>query len=85
MSSLTPSERAMRGRIGAHISWANTSDRAARTRPARDALAAKFEQQVDPDGVLPRAELERRVASARSAHFTRLAYASARARRSKRG
>jgi len=42
---------------------------------------AKFEREVDPDGVLSPAERSKRAANARTAHFTRLALASARSRR----
>jgi hypothetical protein len=40
-----------------------------------------FETEVDPDGVLPKAERDRRAAAARRAYFTKLAIASAQARR----
>lgn len=79
-SSLTPSERSLRARLAAHESWARTPDPAARTAAARQAFADRFEQQVDPEGVLEPAERARRAASARKAHFTKLAYESARAR-----
>ena len=42
---------------------------------------AKFELQVDPDGVLPVAERRRRAAAARKEYFTRLAYKSGRSRK----
>ena len=41
----------------------------------------KFEQQVDPDGVLPPAERAQRAEHARKAYFKRLALKSAQARR----
>lgn len=66
-------DRSAYARIGAHISWANTTDRTARTAPARAALDAKFLQQADGDPV--------RAAHLRKAHFTRLALKSAKARR----
>jgi hypothetical protein len=44
----------------------------ANTAPARDALEAKFRAEVDPDGTLPPAELAKRVAKAKSLHYTRL-------------
>ncbi|EYR62998.1 hypothetical protein N866_03795 [Actinotalea ferrariae CF5-4] len=74
----------MRASIAAHDSWAQTSDRSARTAPARAALMAKFERQVDPDGTLPPDERARRAEHARKAHFARLALKSARARRRSR-
>jgi hypothetical protein len=61
---------------GAHESWARTTDRTARTAPARAALEAKFLAQADGDPV--RAEHLRR------AYFLRLADKSARSRRKAR-
>jgi hypothetical protein len=80
---LTPAQRSLRARIAAHVSWANTSDRSARTAAARKAALDRFERQVDPDGVLPVAERAQRAAHARKAHFARLALLSAQARRSR--
>jgi hypothetical protein len=76
--SKTPLETAASqlGRIGAHVSWANTVDRSARTAPARAALEAKFLSEADGDPV--------RAEHLRKAHFSRLAFNSAQARR-KRG
>lgn len=67
-------------RIAAHSSWAVTDDRAARTAPARQALLARFEKQVDPSGTLPVEERLKRVESARKAYYSALAYKSAKAR-----
>ena len=39
---LTDGERSLRGQIGAHTSWANTSDRSARTKNARKGFEDKF-------------------------------------------
>lgn len=75
------SERSLHASIAAHESWANTSDRASRTAPARAALLAKFEREVDPDGILDPAERARRAEHKRKAYFQRLALKSARARR----
>jgi hypothetical protein len=80
---MTPAQRSLRARIAAHASWANTSDRAARTAAARRAALDRFERQVDPDGTLPAAERAQRGASARKAHFARLALLSAQARRAR--
>ena len=65
------------GRIGAHVSWANTTDRTARTAPARAAAEQKFLDQAGGDPV--------RAAHLRKAHFQRLALKSAEARRRKAG
>jgi len=82
-SSLTPSERSQRARLASHESWAKTPDRSRRTDAARQAFRDKFAQQVDPDGVLSPEERARRAESARKAHYARLAFESAKARRKK--
>lgn len=84
MPALPPSERVLRARLAAHSSWANTSDRSARTAPARAEQLARFERQVDPEGLLTPAERARRAESARKAYFARLALKSAQARRARR-
>jgi hypothetical protein len=59
-------------RIAAEISWARTSDRSARTRPAREAFLKRFELEVDPDGKLPPDERRRRAEHAKRAYMLRL-------------
>lgn len=81
MPSVSPSERRLAAQIAAHESWAGTPDRAARTAPARAAMLARFERQVDPEGTLPPEERARRAEHAKSAYFQRLALKSARNRR----
>jgi hypothetical protein len=56
MENPTAAERRIAAQIAAHESWAQTENRSARTLPARLALEAKFEKQVDPDGTLSPAE-----------------------------
>ncbi len=73
MSSLTPAEKSLRGKIAVETSWANTKDRSARTAKARKALDDKFLAEAGGDPV--RAEHLRR------AHFARMALKSAQARR----
>jgi hypothetical protein len=63
------------GRIGAHTKWANTTDRTAATANARAAFEQKFLDQAGGD--------PKRAASLRAAYFTRLALASAKARRAR--
>jgi len=82
--SASASERTLASKIAAHESWAHTADRSARTAPARAALMATFERQVDPENVLPPAERALRAEHARKAHFARLALKSARSRRKAR-
>lgn len=57
------------GRMGAHSVHARGLTN---TAPARAALQRKFERQVDPDGVLDEAELAKRVAHAKSLHYSRI-------------
>lgn len=70
-----------RHQIAVHESWARTTDRAARSRPGYDGLLAKFEREVDPDGVMDPETLAKAVESKRKAHYKRLGLASAAARR----
>jgi hypothetical protein len=72
----TESELSMLGRLGAHESWARTTDRSARTAPARAALDQKFLDAADGDPV--------RAAHMRKAYFARLALKSAQSRRKAR-
>ena len=75
---------AQRGRIGAHASWARTIDRTARTEPGRKGFLARFEREVDPEGVLPEVERQIRAEHARKAYMQRLALTSAARRRKTR-
>jgi hypothetical protein len=75
---------AQQGRIGADVSWSRTIDRTARTEPGRKGFLARFEREVDPDGVLPEAERARRAEHARKAYMQKLALASAERRRNRR-
>jgi hypothetical protein len=78
---LTPAERSLRARLAVHTSWAQTTDRAARTAPARRAALQRFERQVDLHGTLNPAERRRRAEQAMRAHMAGLALQSAQARR----
>ena len=59
-------------------------DAKARTAPARAAWWDQFQRQVDPDGVLPPEERERRAEHAMKAHMRRLSLAASRARQRRR-
>jgi len=61
-----------------------THDPRSTTRAAREAFMARFERQVDPDGILPLSERARRAESARKAYFSGLALRSAKARSARR-
>lgn len=77
----TTSEHALASKLGAHLSWANTEDRAARTAPARRAMLNKFENLADPNGQLTPCERAKRAESLRKAHYAQMALRSAQARR----
>ena len=78
--NLTPEERTLRARMGAYRLHALYDPRET-TKKARVAFAARFDRQVDPDGVLPPAERVRRADAARRAYFTELQLRSSRSRR----
>jgi hypothetical protein len=71
------------GRIGAFRLHALHDPRET-TRNARKAFFDSFERAVDPHGLLPSDERQRRAAFAKKAHFARLARLSALARRTPR-
>lgn len=85
---MDPVERALRSRLAAHISWANTADRPTRTAAAaaaRKASESRFLMQardLHPTGT-PK-QIEDTAQSLRKAHYTRLALLSAQARRAKK-
>jgi hypothetical protein len=80
---LSPTERVLRARVAAHAKHAKHDSRVAMDK-ARAAFLARFERHADPHGLLPAAERQRRAEQLRSAHFARLALASAKARRARR-
>ena len=75
------SDRTQIAKIAANSRWARETDRSAATQAARDGMTRRFEREVDPEGRLAPDELAKRVASARSAHYQRLALKSAQSRR----
>ena len=79
---LSPQQRSLRARLAAHAMHAK-HDTDQVSRPGREAFLARFERQVDPDGVMPDAERRRRAEHAKRAHMTRLALRSAQARRTR--
>lgn len=68
-------------RIAAEISWSRTTDRSARTRPAREKFLQRFEREVDPDGTLPPDERYRRAEHAKRAYMLQLAKRAVAARK----
>jgi hypothetical protein len=73
VSAADPGDRRLVASLAAHESWANTSDRSARTAPARKALDDKFLAAADGDPA--------RAENLKKAHFRRLALRSAQRRR----
>jgi hypothetical protein len=71
-------------RIAAEVSWARTHDRAARTRPAREAFLKRFEKEVDPDRALRPEERRQRAEHAKRAYMLQLSKRSAAARNARR-
>lgn len=80
----TPEQRSLSARIAVHSSWANTTDRTARTTPGTKAFLDRFEKQVDPEGVLSPAVRAEKAAHARKAYFLGLAAKSAAVRRKRK-
>ena len=81
---LSPSERRMRARIGAHqlhSRYSGTEITSAARETAQTNLNARLLQEIDPDHSLTERERARRLEHGRKAHFARLALKSAMARR----
>lgn len=76
----------MRARLAAHTQWARTPDRTARTAPAREAWAKRWEQKADPDGVMSPADRAAAAEQLMKAHMTAMALRSsiARSRKTRR-
>lgn len=71
--------RSQRARIAALSRWAKESP-AANAARGQAGLVARFEREVDPEGLLPLSERVRRAEAARKAHMARLAARSAKVR-----
>jgi hypothetical protein len=68
-STLTPAERSLHSRLAAHSLHAQGKTN---TAPARAAFMAKFEDEVDPERVLPPSERAKRADHAMKAHMARI-------------
>lgn len=77
--NLSPSQRSQRARIASLARWSKESP-AANAARGQAGLLAKFEREVDPDGVLPAAERRRRAECARKLHMARLSLKASKAR-----
>ena len=82
---IDPAILSLRGKLGGLANAAKNDPRDYTAR-ARSTFLAKFEHEVDPDGILPEGERLRRAEAAKKAHFARMALKSAkkRARRCER-
>jgi hypothetical protein len=80
VSPLSHEQRQIYGRLGAPTVHAQGKTN---TAPARAAFDARFEREVDPDGVLTPVERAKRAEHARKLHFARMALASVKARKKK--
>ena len=82
---LSPSQRTLRARIGAHTLHSKYDSRltsAPGRKAAADKLNAQLLAEIDPGNTLTEAERARRLHHARKAHFSRLALGRVRKRRS---
>lgn len=75
--SLTPQQRKLRARAAAHALHAQGRTS---TKAGTAAFLARFERQVDPDGLLTPEERARRADHARRAYMASLALKASRAR-----
>lgn len=81
MPSDDPLINQLRASLAANTRWAREKDRSAATLAARRGLEARFAREVDPDGVLEPELLAQRIAAAKKAHMSKMALASAVARK----
>jgi len=80
---MTPEQKSLRARIAVNTMWSKTRDRTARTATARAASPGSlsyWERRVDPDCEMDEATRVKAAENARTAHFQRMAYRSAKAR-----
>ena len=76
-------ERSLRARLAAYALHAQRDPRET-TANGRAAFLARFDREVDPEGLLEPDERRRRAEQARRAYFTRLSLAAIKARQAKR-
>ena len=76
-------ERSLRARLAAYALHAQRDPRET-TANGRAAFLARFDREVDPEGVLEPEERRRRAEQARRAYFARLSLAAVKARQAKR-
>jgi hypothetical protein len=76
-------ERSLRARLAAYALHAQRDPRQT-TANGRAAFLARFDREVDPEGLLDADERRRRAEQARRAYFARLSLAAVKARQAKR-
>jgi hypothetical protein len=76
-------ERSLRARLAAYALHAQNDPRET-TANGRTAFLARFDREVDPEGLLEPDERRRRAELARRAYFARLSLAAVKARQAKR-
>lgn len=79
MAAKSAAVRHISARLAANARWAK-EDTVEGTKPARRGFLAKLAREIDPDGVMPEAELAKRVERKRLEHMQRMTLASAAAR-----
>lgn len=79
--SLSPAQRKLRARAAA---FAQHAQGKTNTRPATLAQLARFEREVDPDGILSPEERARRADYAKRSYMAKLALQASRARSKKK-
>lgn len=79
-TSLTPEQRSQRARLAALTRWSR-EDPTAAVHKMQNGIQAKYERQVDPEGVLPDAERMRRADAARKADLAARSFRSSRTRK----
>ena len=78
---MNPSEKSLHGRMAANTRWAKATDRTTTAKSGMAGLMARFEREVDPEGVLAPELRRERAVQLRRAHMQKLALRSAIARR----
>jgi hypothetical protein len=77
----SPAEKSLQARRAVYTSWANTSDRTARTAAARRARLERLADRIDPKHELSDEERDVRARALRKAELLEFAERSAKARR----
>jgi hypothetical protein len=78
-----PFEKGPDASAHAHLSWAHTPNRFARTAPGRAAADAALEAKLDPDGVMSKQDRAKALKNLRQAHMLRMSRLAAEKRAAK--